>query len=184
MSRPARPFLICSNHASHIDTPSLMAALNKDIGSFRQFAMIAAIDYFSSGSARNYDNCLQLIKISRRASRESLQDMFAQCHKYADAGINLIIYPEGTRSRDGHIQPFRRGAALLALELGIPILPAHISGSFKVLPKKTFFPKPGKIAICFGQPIDPSEYHAKDSKRLCQDIADAVHHLMNKQHPS
>ena len=66
---------------------------------------------------------------------------------------NLILFPEGTRSRDGEIQTFKRGAGLFAVDLGVPIVPAHIDGAHNVLAKGNLMPRPGPVAVRFGEPI-------------------------------
>ena len=66
---------------------------------------------------------------------------------------NLILYPEGTRSCDGEIQRFKRGAGLFAVDLGIPVVPAHIEGAHSILAKGNFMPRPGTVTVRFGEPI-------------------------------
>jgi 1-acyl-sn-glycerol-3-phosphate acyltransferase len=76
---------------------------------------------------------------------------------------NLILYPEGTRSASGEIQTFKKGAGLFAVELGVPVVPAHIGGARAILPKGRFLPRPGagshriRSIICqledFGKPL-------------------------------
>ena len=66
---------------------------------------------------------------------------------------NLILYPEGTRSGSGEIQTFKKGAGLFAVELGVPVVPAHIGGARTILPKGKFLPRPGTVTVRFGEPI-------------------------------
>ena len=66
---------------------------------------------------------------------------------------NLILYPEGTRSSSGEIQTFKKGAGLFAVELGVPVVPAHIRGARNILAKGQFLPRPGAVTVRFGEPI-------------------------------
>jgi 1-acyl-sn-glycerol-3-phosphate acyltransferase len=66
---------------------------------------------------------------------------------------NLILYPEGTRSASGEIQTFKKGAGLFAVELGVPVVPAHIGGARNILPKGRFLPRLGTVTVRFGEPI-------------------------------
>jgi len=66
---------------------------------------------------------------------------------------NLILYPEGTRSCDGEIQTFKKGAGLFAVDLGVPVVPAHIEGAHNILAKGKFMPRPGSVTVRFGEPI-------------------------------
>ena len=177
---PAAPFLLCANHCSHIDTPALMAAAG---GSFDNYAMIAARDYFFSGERKfGYHRFMFLVPVERRASRDSLRAMFDGCRPHLSAGRNLIIYPEGTRSKDGNIGTMKRGAAALALGLQVPVVPAHIGGTFHCLPKGALIPKSGKVIVRFGKPLMPEDYpkNQQASRQLAADIAIAITQLASQ----
>ena len=66
---------------------------------------------------------------------------------------NLILYPEGTRSGSGEIRTFKKGAGLFAVELGVPVVPAHIGGARNILAKGQLLPRPGAVTVRFGEPI-------------------------------
>jgi 1-acyl-sn-glycerol-3-phosphate acyltransferase len=66
---------------------------------------------------------------------------------------NLILYPEGTRSSNGDIQIFKKGAGLFAVELGVPVVPAYIEGARHILPKGKSIPRSGSVTVRFGEPI-------------------------------
>ncbi|MDA1191074.1 MAG: lysophospholipid acyltransferase family protein, partial [Candidatus Poribacteria bacterium] len=78
-----------------------------------------------------------------------------------EMGRSLLIFPEGTRSRSGQMQPFKPGLGLLALEMGIPIVPAYIDGAFDALPVGRTVPKPSPIRVRFGEPISVDEYRRR-----------------------
>ena len=80
------------------------------------------------------------------------------CAKVIQAETPLILLPEGTRSAEGALQPFKPGIGLLAFELNVPILPVYIRGAYEALPKGTLFPVPRHIEVRFGNPIIPQDY--------------------------
>jgi len=71
-------------------------------------------------------------------------------------GRSLLIFPEGTRSRTGALQPFRAGVGVLAVELGIPIVPTAIEGTFEALPVGRVLPRRHPLRVTFGPPIVPA----------------------------
>jgi 1-acyl-sn-glycerol-3-phosphate acyltransferase len=73
-------------------------------------------------------------------------------------GTSLAVFPEGTRTPTGRLQEFRPGAFKIALRAGVPIVPVTIRGTFKLLPKTTLAPRPGRVDVFIGKPIDTLEY--------------------------
>src|SRR5206468_3457613 len=68
-------------------------------------------------------------------------------------GANVLVFPEGTRSRDGNVQPFKKGAFVLASQAGVPLVPVAIEGSGRCFPPEGFRIRPGVIRIKLGEPI-------------------------------
>jgi long-chain acyl-CoA synthetase len=73
--------------------------------------------------------------------------------KLADAGMNILIFPEGGHSRDGKLQSFQQGLGIIVKELGIPVVPLNISGTEQVLAPTDRFPKRGKVTVTIGEPL-------------------------------
>ena len=148
---PASPFIICSNHTSHVDSAVLMTASGLP---FSAFALLGASDYFFDSWRRKFlvSRFMNVIPIDRRAQPKSLQRCLAMCADFLRHG-NLILYPEGTRSPNGEIQSFKRGAGMFAVDLGVPVVPAHIQGAHRILHKGESMPRPGPITVRFGEPI-------------------------------
>jgi 1-acyl-sn-glycerol-3-phosphate acyltransferase len=80
------------------------------------------------------------------------------------AGALLLVFPEGTRTSDGHIGPIREGTVVMASRAGVPILPAVIHGAFQAWPRDASLPRPGRICIAFGQPI-PAPGPSREERR-------------------
>src|SRR5580704_1867440 len=150
---PVSPFILCSNHTSHIDSAVLMTASGLP---FSTFAMLGARDYFfdSWGVRLIVSRFMNVVPIDRQAQHNSLRRSLAMCEEFLQRPPgNLILYPEGTRSASGEIQTFKKGAGLFAAELGVPVVPAHIAGARNILAKGKFLPRPGTVTVRFGEPI-------------------------------
>jgi 1-acyl-sn-glycerol-3-phosphate acyltransferase len=150
---PASPFIICSNHTSHIDSAVLMTASGLP---FSTFALLGARDYFFDSWRVGFlvSRFMNVIPIDRHPQHESLRRSLAMCDQFLKRTRgNLILYPEGTRSSSGEIQTFKKGAGLFAVELGVSVVPAYIEGARAVLAKGKFVPRLGTVAIRFGEAI-------------------------------
>jgi 1-acyl-sn-glycerol-3-phosphate acyltransferase len=150
---PPMPFILCSNHASHMDAIVLMAATGQP---FTRFGLLAASDYFFTNPIvhRGFSSLVQLIPIERRGGGSGLARTIALCRDFLQpGGRGLVMFPEGTRSVSGEIGRFKRGVALMATELAVPIVPAYIHGSASLMPKGRLFPVPGRLTVHLGAPI-------------------------------
>ena len=94
-------------------------------------------------------------------------------------GGSLILYPEGTRSPDGKVRAFKSGAALFAIELDVPVVPAYIEGTHHILPKGRYVPRAGPVTVRFGEPVElaplqsgelPRERRRRAIEQLTQSI--------------
>jgi 1-acyl-sn-glycerol-3-phosphate acyltransferase len=150
---PHAPFLICANHASHLDSIALMIASGLPFG---RFATLAAEDHFFGNELRRFGfrYLLNLVSIQRLASPSSVHRTLSDCTQFLKQGNrNLIIFPEGTRSATNELGPFKPQAALFPKRLGLPIVPVFIGGTGRILPKGRFFPKRGAIEVRIGKPL-------------------------------
>jgi long-chain acyl-CoA synthetase len=144
------PALFVANHAGHLDTPSVLFALPPPIRS--RLAMAAAADYFYRN--RVIGTAVSLLFNAFPFSREgNVRASLAYCGELADAGWSILIYPEGTRSVSGELQAFESGIGLLASGLRLPVVPIAIEGTFAVLPKGAWRPRPGAVRVTFGAPV-------------------------------
>lgn len=160
---PPAPFLICSNHASHLDSSMLMTATGLP---FQKVGLIAAKDYFFDQSHRFYLHyMMNLVPIARGVGARAIKDSIIACRSFLnEGGQALIIYPEGTRTTTGAISRFKEGAAILAHELDLPMVPAYVGGSFQALPKGSYFIKPHRVWVRFGEPVRVADYLSYDDK--------------------
>ncbi|HEY2593791.1 MAG TPA: lysophospholipid acyltransferase family protein, partial [Chloroflexota bacterium] len=130
-------------------------------------AVAAAADYFFRSAPRSLIASIALgaFPFHREGA---VAASLAHCGDLVDAGYSLLIFPEGTRSPGGHLQPFKTGIGLLARELRIPVVPIAINGLHEILPKGHSLPRRGPVQITIGDPIrvDPSLSNAEATALL------------------
>jgi 1-acyl-sn-glycerol-3-phosphate acyltransferase len=90
------------------------------------------------------------------------------------AGKSLAVFPEGTRTPDGRLQAFKSGAFKIAVKAGVPIVPVSIRGTFRLLPKTTLAPRPGRVDVVVGTPIDTSKYNERNLSELIEQTRRAI----------
>lgn len=144
------PCIYVANHCSHFDTPTVLRALPAPLR--RKVAVAAAADYFYR-DARLGAAASLLLNTFPFARHGSVRPSLDYCREVLDAGWSVLLYPEGTRSGDGTLQPFKNGIGLLATELGAPIIPLAVIGCAAILPKGARLPRPGAVRIRIGEPI-------------------------------
>lgn len=149
------PVIFVANHSSHFDTTLMLTALPKR---YRHHSIIAAgADYWfdSKWKARFAAFAFNIIPIEREKVDRKSADKAARLLR---KGWNVIIYPEGTRSRDGFARPFRGGAAYLSIRCNVPVVPVHIEGTRTVFGVGASHATPGPTRIVFGAPIYPQPH--------------------------
>ena len=188
---PDSSFIFCSNHSSHMDSGVLMGASGLP---FKQFGMMAAKEYFFGNKIRRItlNLLMNLIPIDRKTNHVAIVQSLAACREFTRNGNrNIIIYPEGTRSITGNMAKFKKGPAMIATELGIPIVPAYIDGTFQAMRKGSKFIKPHKLHVVIGNAIDPTDYygqidpgsHKQIYDRITAALENSIHQLKERRTP-
>jgi len=160
-----RPYIFAANHQSQFDIFALQGYFPFD---FRWLAKKELFRYPVFGPAMRKAGNIPVDRARSRAAIKSLDEAAQRIR----AGASVIIFPEGTRSPDGRLQPFKGGAMVLAIKAGVEVVPLAISGTHAILPKGKLLARPGKVVIRVGQPIDPSGYTLKQK----QELAELLHH--------
>ena len=165
------PVLLIANHTSHLDALTVLSLLPADRR--RRTAVAAAADYFFTSRPRTIVSSVALgaFPFNREVA---VADSLAHCGDLVDAGYSILIFPEGTRSSDGRLKPFRLGSGLLARELQIPVVPVRLEGLQRILPRGRTWPRPGPVRLIVGRPllIDPGLTNAESARVLSQSIVD------------
>ena len=145
----AGPFVLVANHSSHLDAVALACAL--PVRQWHHAYATAAQDYFFHGMFRSFVAVVltNAMPFDRHDDpKHSLELCADLLHVSREA---LIMFPEGTRSRDGSIQEFRPGVGRLVAGTAVPVVPAYIDGAFRAWPKGSAIPKPRRITIRIGE---------------------------------
>jgi 1-acyl-sn-glycerol-3-phosphate acyltransferase len=163
----SRPQVLVANHASMIDIPALFRAVPVPLR-FVLKREIAGVPFVGG-----YARFMGLAFIDRGNAREAKRKLAEAAEKLRGAAT-FAAFPEGTRSKDGTVGPFKGGALQLALEAGVPVLPVAIAGAGSVLPPSGFSVRPGTIVVRFGDPIETAGMAPQDRNALAQRARDAV----------
>ncbi|MCH9002978.1 MAG: 1-acyl-sn-glycerol-3-phosphate acyltransferase, partial [Planctomycetes bacterium] len=143
-------FILAPNHSSHLDSPATIHAM----GGRRRVWVAGAQDYFFNTAIKRFlfGKIFDTISFDRKA--DGIRGL-RRCGDALSRGDGLLIFPEGTRSITGEIQPFKIGVAVLAIERNVPIVPVHIHRTFDLLRKGQRIVRPGVAHVRFGAPIVP-----------------------------
>lgn len=159
-----RNYIFAANHASLIDIPLLLIAVNRytvfiaksELSKIPIFKSILDMAGFIFVDRKNNDNAVK--------SMNNLMDDIKKIPR------SVAIFPEGTRTRDGELLPFKKGAAIFAINTDIPVIPVAISGTFSWSKKKLFDMSQSVISFEFGEPITTENYSFDDRDYLTEKI--------------
>ena len=178
---PKSNFILAANHQSHWDQ-----VITAYLCVPRSFTYLGQIDKYSGFEAflRNFLYFIAGVIPVHRYDEESKKKAIKNCVERLKKGEILIMYPEGTRSKDGKIHEGKPGIAKIYLETGIPILPVAIKGNFEIMPVGKSFPKLKKIVkINVGKPLEFKKEleigrnlnpQSQEYKEICQKITQKV----------
>jgi len=161
------PYIFMSNHQGAYDIFTLLAHLPY------QFKWLAKKELFSIPFFGWTMAAVGYISIDRGGTRDTVEAMNEAARKIRD-GMSVVIFPEGSRSPDGSIQPFKKGGFTLAIKSKVPIVPIAISGSRDIMPKDSLTARPGGIRMLVGHPIEIQSYSLKDREYLMKKVKDTI----------
>lgn len=163
---PEGGVLICSNHQSYLD-PVLVG-----LGFTRHCNYLARDTLFRFGPFGWLIGFVNAIPIDReggglRGLKETL--------KRLKGGEMVLIFPEGTRSRDGNISPLKPGFLVLARRSRVPLLPVALDGTFDAWPRNALLPRPSVVRVCIGEPISPELATTLNDDQLLAEVESRLH---------
>lgn len=162
-----RPSIYMSNHQGTFDIFTLLAHLPV------QFRWVAKAGLFRIPVLGWAMSTAGYISLDRSKRKRAYRSMKTAAQKIKE-GASVVIFPEGSRSFDGALQPFMNGGFTLAIKAGIPICPITINGSWAIMPRTTLRIKKGTIRLVIERPIKTSELTMKDRKRLKQAVEQKI----------
>jgi len=163
------PLLFSANHTSHLDTLVVLKVLPRRHR--WRLSVAAAADYWFVNPLLGNLTAF-LINSFPMARYGNVRPGMEHTVDLIDRGWSVLIYPEGTRSLSGEMQPFKPGVGLLAVELGVPVVPIHLRGVYAILPKGSRVPHRGPVEVTIGAPLrfPPGMDHAQAAQQLEREI--------------
>src|SRR5438445_10567993 len=164
---PTGVCLFAANHTSSADAPAVVGAIP------RRVAILLKESLFKwpiAGQAFTLAGFIPVNRGDRDSAIASVEKATASLRR----GQTFLIYPEGTRSPDGRLQDFKKGAVVMAIKAGVPIVPVACSGAHRVMRKRWLKIYPGEILVEFLEPIDTSKYTFEERERLNEIVHDAM----------
>jgi len=148
---PAGVCMFAANHTSNADAAAIVGAIPRRLAIFGRKSLF---DIPIVGLAFRLAKFVPVDRGNREAALASVK----QAIEYMNQGYSFLVYPEGTRSMDGRLQRFKKGAFVMAIEAGVPIVPVICTGAHRVMRKKSLVIHPGKVTVRFAKPIDAASY--------------------------
>lgn len=164
---PSGACLFVANHTSSADAPAVVGAIP------RRIAVLLKQSLFQWPIVGHAFHLARFIPVNRGA-RDSAIASVEKATEAMRSGQSFLIYPEGTRSPDGRLQEFKKGAAVMAIKAGVPIVPIACSGAHRIMQKRSLVIHPGEILVEFLDPIDASKYSYEDRHHLNERVHDAL----------
>jgi 1-acyl-sn-glycerol-3-phosphate acyltransferase len=161
------PYIFMSNHQGYYDIFTLLSCLPY------QFKWLAKKELFSVPILGWTMAAVGYIRIDRGGTRDTVRAMDEAARKIQD-GMSVVIFPEGSRSPDGSIQPFKKGGFTLAIKSKVPIVPIAISGSRDIMPKDRLTATAGEIRMFVGHPIEIQHYSLRDRESLMGKVRETI----------
>lgn len=160
-------YILVSNHASMFDIPAVMSTFphvrimfKKELGYIPIWGWALWIGHH--------------IIVDRKKGTEAIKSLDRAAQAAKDGG-QVLLFAEGTRTRDGKLQSFKRGAFTLAAKSGVPIVPLTINGSYSILPKGSFDIRPAHITVVIGKPIATEHITTREQEmKLMNDVRDVI----------
>jgi len=149
---PQPPYILTPNHASILDGLIIAAALPAQ--SFINLYFLGLQTYFNNRTTSSFARFAHVIPIDPESHLKRALQISAYVLRIRKA---LCLFPEGGRTFDGSLLPFKRGVGILSKEMDVPLVPTLIQGSFEVLPRGSFIPRLKKVRVTFGKSIRPGE---------------------------
>ena len=158
------PYVLMSNHLSFLDAPLLVTVLDRHV----RFIVKRFVFRFPVlGLGMSYSG---YVPLDKEGAGEGRKRIARAAHLIREKGYSFLIYPEGSRSPDGTLQPLRRGGFFLALDSGAPIIPVSIKGTYELMPRESWHIRMGPVRIIFHEPIAVSGYTAETISDLMERV--------------
>jgi 1-acyl-sn-glycerol-3-phosphate acyltransferase len=164
---PAGTCLFVANHASNTDPPAIVGVIP------RRVALLLKKSLLSIPIIGPAFRMGDFVPIDRENAEDALSSISLAVQR-AKTGLSFLAFPEGTRSRDGRLQPFKQGVFRMAIQAGIPLVPVACAGAHRILPRDKFGIKPGQMVVRFCPPIETAAYQPAQKSELARRVHSAI----------
>ena len=166
---PSNSYIYMSNHQSNYDIPVLLAHLPV------QFRWLAKAELFKIPIFGRAMRGAGYISIDRFNQKSAFKSIDEAAGKLKSGGVSIMIFPEGTRSLDGNIRPFKKGGFVLAVDAQVPVVPVILHGTRPIMPKGSLRVDPGVVRMDIKEPIDTSRYTRETKDTLIERVRGVIH---------
>jgi 1-acyl-sn-glycerol-3-phosphate acyltransferase len=161
-----------SNHVSNLDPPILVPLIPG------RTSVLAKKEIWRIPIVNKALDLAEIVPVER-SNRDSAISSIRRAGEVMRHHINMTIFPEGTRSPDGRLMPFKKGPFHLAAETGFPIVPVTILGTYEMMPKGSSLVRSGTATLVFHPPIDPKQFATREE--LVQAVRAAINSALPKE---
>jgi 1-acyl-sn-glycerol-3-phosphate acyltransferase len=168
---PAGTYIFMSNHVSNLDPPLLVPLIPG------RTSVLAKKEVWRIPILAKALDLAEIVPVER-SNRDSAISSIRRAGEVMQHHINMTIFPEGTRSPDGRLRPFKKGPFHLAAETGFPIVPVTILGTYEMMPKGSMIVKAGTATLVFHPPVDPKQFASRE------ELMQAVRETINSALPA
>lgn len=169
-----KSYIFMANHQSAFDIFVLLAYLPV------QFRWVAKEELFKIPIFGPSMRRAGYIPINRANPRDAIKSINEAARKIHE-GVSVVVFPEGTRSEDGKLLPFKSGGFVLSIKSRAPIVPTALIGTFEVKPRGSFWVHPQTVTIMLGQPIETKGYKTRDKETLKEIVFNTMHNLLSEK---
>jgi 1-acyl-sn-glycerol-3-phosphate acyltransferase len=165
-------YIFMSNHVSNIDPPIVCPLIP------RRTSILAKKEVWRIPILAKALKLAEIVPIERE-NRDAAIQSIRRAEAVIKHGINMTLFPEGTRSPNGRLLPFKKGPFHLAITTGVSVVPITILGTYEMLPKGNMIIRPGIVTLVFHPPMDPKQYSSRDE--LTQAVRDVINGALPKE---
>ena len=169
----SKSYIYMSNHRSNFDIPVLLGCLPI------QFRWLAKAELFKIpifGRAMSGAGYVKIDRFNRESAFKSIDEVAAKMKN----GVSVMIFPEGTRSEDGDVKPFKKGGFVMAVDTGAPIVPAILRGTRSIMAKGSWRINPGNVTLAIEKPIDTSGFTRDTKENLIKKVRSVICDVFEK----
>ncbi len=167
----SQPCFFAANHQSLADVPALFTALPVPL-LFLAKRELGRIPFLGS-----YMEAMGMVYVDRHDRGKAVRTVSLAAQRLRE-GLSILSFPEGTRSPDGRVRPFKTAAFAAALEAGVPVVPVALTGTGRILPRDAFRARPGTVRLVIGEPIPTAGLTRDDRAELARRTQEAVEALL------